>query len=333
MQTDLTPPQLKDVVLRCLFDGYGIRGELKRLPGENLNYLVNADGGERYVLKIVDEDMPSAVVEMENKAISHAISAGIELDLPKIIENLSGNIETRVKIRINGVNRARLQHFIEGEVLENYSDISEKLLENVGISLASFDLAMENFNHPAAHRSHRWNLAEAGRHRHKSELIEDPVSRAMLVRAFDEWQQGSIDFDRLPAQYIHGDANRENLLVSGDCVVGLVDFGDACFNPTVCELAICLAYIMLEQPDPLGVAAKVYRGYCRVRPLNPLEERMLFPLICGRLAVSMGIAAQRRQVDPENPNWFSSDRHVWALLPTLLELGRERFLSVLKGRA
>jgi Ser/Thr protein kinase RdoA (MazF antagonist) len=333
MQTDMTPTELEQVVLRCLVDGYGIRGELQRLPGENLNYLVYTDGGERYVLKIVDEDMPAAVVEMENQAISHAISAGVALDFPNIIENLNENIETRVNIRTNGVNRARLQHFIEGEVLEYCTDISEKLLENVGFSLAAFDRAMENFDHPAAHRSHRWNLAEAGRHRPKSELIEDPAARVMLLRAFDEWQQGSVEFERLPSQYIHGDANRENLLVSGDRVVGLVDFGDACFNPAVCELAICLAYIMLEQPDPVGVAASVYRGYCRVRPLSPLEEGALFPLICGRLAVSISVAAQRRQKDPDNPNWFSSDRHIWALLPKLLELGSGRFLAALKSRA
>lgn len=333
MQTDLTPSELEEVVLRCLVDGYGIRGELKRLPGENMNFLVSAEGGDRFVLKIVDEDMPSEVVEMENRAISHAISAGIQLDLPKIVENIEGKLETRIKIRKNALNRSRLLHFIEGKVLEYCTDISIELLENVGFSLAGFDRAMENFEHPAARRSHRWNLAEAGRHRAKAELVVDPADRAMLLRAFDEWQQGSGRFDELPWQYIHGDANRENLLVSGDRVVGLVDFGDACMNPTVCELAICLAYIMLEQADPLDAAAGVYRGYCRDRPLSALEERTLFPLICGRLAVSICIAAQRRRMDPDNPNWFSSDEHVWALLPALLELGRDRFLAALKGRA
>ena len=41
-----------------------------------------------------------------------------------------------------------------------------------------------------------------------------------------------------------------NILVRGDRVTGLVDFGDSCFNPAVCDLAICLSYVMMGQDNP-----------------------------------------------------------------------------------
>ena len=61
----------------------------------------------------------------------------------------------------------------------------------------------------------------------------------------------------LPASLIHGDPNDENVLVGGDQVTGLLDFGDCIYNPTVCELAIALAYAMLDQPDPLQAGSEV----------------------------------------------------------------------------
>jgi Ser/Thr protein kinase RdoA (MazF antagonist) len=44
--------------------------------------------------------------------------------------------------------------------------------------------------------------------------------------------------------------NRENILVRGDRVTGLLDFGDNCFNPVVCDLAICLAYVKMDPDNP-----------------------------------------------------------------------------------
>lgn len=321
MRTDLTLQQLRATVLSCLAEYYGLEGELERLGGENLNYLFTTTEDISYVFKIVDDDMPPEVVEMENEVIEHAISAGIRLKFPKIIQNKYGNIETGIKIHKNGLNRSRLLSYISGTNLEELFDISDLLLKNVGKTLASFDLAMENFNHPAARRNHRWNLAEAGMHRDTVELLGDPEQKALLGWAFDTWQwKAACHFPDLPWQFIHGDANRGNILVEGDEVVGLVDFGDSCINPAICELAICLAYIMMGQENPLRAAETVSEAYQRIRPLSELERSVLYPLVCGRLAVTISVAATRRQLDPAHPNWFESEQLAWELLPLLREI-------------
>lgn len=312
---------LERIVAECLAANYGVPGKLERLPGENLNFLVTIDGIKKYVFKIVDEHMPSAVVEMEFAAIEHAVRAGFQPRLPKIIANKYGNIETGINLHINGLYRARLIEFIDGTDLSIYTDISENTLRNVGETLAGFNLVMRDFHHPAAHRNHRWNLAEATQHRDKIGLLVEPEKRELLAWAYTVWEGAQEHLAGLPWQFIHGDAHDENILMEGERVIGLIDFGDCCHNPTVCDLATCLTYLMMCG-DPLQVVQRIVQGYQAVRPLLAEEVKCLYPLVCGRLAMSLCIANERKTIDPHNPNWFGGEGRTWALLRRLRELGQ-----------
>jgi Ser/Thr protein kinase RdoA (MazF antagonist) len=313
----MPPGSIENSVLECLAGSYGISGSLARLSGENLNYLLSTGEGQRCVVKIVDDEIPPEVVKMEFEAQEYANSGGFPLQLPKIIQNNQRKLETGIKIHIDSFNRLVLTSFIDGNQLEKMSDISDILLKNIGVSLAHYNLAMQGFDHPAAHRNHRWNLAEAGQHRDKIGLVEEPEKQALLAWGFAAWEQVESDLKSLPWQFIHGDMNRENILVREDRVAGLVDFGDSCFNPVVCDLAICLAYVMMDRDDPLETAAIVTGAYHEIRPLTEAELSVLLPLICGRLATSIAVSISRRRIDPDNPNWFGSEESAWDLLVKL----------------
>ena len=245
------PKDVEKIVLQCLAENYGLDGTLTRLSGENLNYLLTLINGDRLVVKIVDDDMPAEVVEMESEALKHAVSSGFRLKLHEIMENFHKKIETGIKIRKNSSERLRILQFINGIEIENIADISAEMLEEVVKIIAGFDQAMRGFTHPAAYRSHRWNLAEAGQHMDKLRLVGDPEKRMLLQWGFDQWLRVEKMLHGLPWQFIHGDLNRENILVENGRINGLVDFGDACMNPTVCDLAIALAYFMMDQENPL----------------------------------------------------------------------------------
>ncbi|HLF29882.1 MAG TPA: phosphotransferase, partial [Xanthomonadales bacterium] len=109
----------------------------------------------------------------------------------------------------------------------------------------------------------------------------------------------------------------ENIRVVDGQVIGLLDFGDSCFNPAVCELAICLAYQMMNQADPWAVARSIIDGYESLRPLSTQEKALLEPLVCGRLAASLSVATERRRIDQGNANWFVSETPAWSLLARL----------------
>jgi Ser/Thr protein kinase RdoA (MazF antagonist) len=323
--------KLLQSVAECLSANYGIEGELSRLPGENLNFLVVTASGEKFVSKIVDEHMPPAVVEMEFAAIEYAVGAGFQPHLPRMKENKYGNIETGIKIPLNRYNRLRIIRFIEGTELSHVPDISDRLLLEVGRTLASFDVAMQAFDHPFAHRSHRWNLAEAGQHEDAIRLIADPAKRELLVWSFAAWREARKRLADVPWQFIHGDGHDENILVTGERVSGLIDFGDCCHNPTICELAICLPYLMMRGAEPLRNAAVITTGYRAVRPLAAEEMALLYPLVCARLAVSVCVANKRKAIDPENPNWFGGEQATWRLLARMRSMGSEPFVAELTG--
>jgi Ser/Thr protein kinase RdoA (MazF antagonist) len=144
--------------------------------------------------------------------------------------------------------------------------------------------------------------------------VEAPEQRELLAWAYQAFRAVRPALAELPWQFIHGDAHDENLLVEEERVVGLIDFGDCCHNPTVSDLAICLTYLMMRGADPLSTASAILRGYGSVRPLLPAERAVLYPLICGRLAVSLCIASERKRIDPHNPNWFGGERRSWQFL-------------------
>jgi Ser/Thr protein kinase RdoA (MazF antagonist) len=308
---------LEAAIGEFIFANYGLKGSLERLGGENLNYLVTTPEGRRQVLKIVDETEAEESAELENRLIEHVRKAGFELGLPAIEKTYRGEIDTRINIPVSGMYRARMLRFVNGGLLENQPDISTNLLANVGFSLARLDRALQGFDHPALHRQHRWELLRAGRHRDKLHLVSDHEDRALAAWAFDRWSDVRDTLDVLPAQAIHGDANPENILVEDGRVSGFVDFGDACHNPRACELAICLAYLMMDRDDPLQAADTVIEAYAAELPLAREEREVLLPLVCGRLAVTVAMASARRAIDADNPNWFLSLEPALALLRRL----------------
>ncbi len=75
----------------------------------------------------------------------------------------------------------------------------------------------------------------------------------------------------LPQGLIHGDANDHNILVSGDQVTGLIDFGDATYSQLIHELAIAITYIMMSDKDPIRAASLVVKGYHEENRLHHLK--------------------------------------------------------------
>jgi Ser/Thr protein kinase RdoA (MazF antagonist) len=217
--------------------------------------------------------------------------------------------------------------FLDGKPLSSITDISVNLFKNAGEAVALYNQAMRDFDHPAARRDHRWNLATAGRHELGVAGFDEPDRRSLLKWAFRGWHAMRGRLERLPWQFIHGDAHDENLLVQGERVSGLVDFGDCGHNPAICDLAICLTYLMMRDSDPLFVAAVVTEGYRSVRPVSGAELAALYPLICARLAVSLCVARERAAIDPTNPNWFGDVKSTWLLLQRLREIGDQTFIK------
>ncbi len=315
-----TTLQFENAICQALLESYGIHASVSRLPGENLNYLVQSTIGEKYIVKIASVDQSESFVEMEYLALQRAARLLPAIQFPQLIENRFGNVKTSLKLSNDSSKRLRLISFLSGALLET-SDISELIRFNIGESLAKFDQAMDGFDHPAAHREHPWDLAKANQHYDALALIGNTENTGDLRWAFDNYLKNTTgNMDRVKWQFIHGDANPENILVQADQLVGLLDFGDSCYNPRICELAICLPYMMMDHSHPLAAAQPVIDGYASILPLTEAEKHLLWPLVLGRIATTISVAAKRRQLDPDHPNWFVSEERAWRLLKQLRNL-------------
>src|SRR5262249_9183716 len=98
---------------------------------------------------------------------------------------------------------------------------------NLGRAIGELDAALADFDHPAVHREFHWDLAQAPRviHEHLPRIADrtdrDLVAR-VSERALAAVQARQSAFRR---SVIHNDANDWNVLVDGDRIAGLIDFG------------------------------------------------------------------------------------------------------------
>ncbi|MGB2984194.1 MAG: phosphotransferase, partial [Candidatus Bipolaricaulia bacterium] len=308
-----------DDVASLLAASYGIAGDLTRLPGENDNYLVASKDGERFVLKLAGEDRMRVFFELEHQVIERVHAASLGIGLPRTIVTRSGETVSRLRRDDGATFRGRLMEFVSGTAWCDAGPPTPDRLRALGQLLARLDLVLSKVDNPAALRTHSWDLATADQHRGKIALVGDPTKRRILERSFHLYAACAVPrLDGLPHSLIHADANDENILVENGKISGLLDFSDCLVSPTVCELAIAVAYAMFDHPQPLEIGAEIVAGYHAARPLTPAELEVLFPLICGRLSVSVAVAAERRRVAPDHPTWFVTEARAWDLLEHLV---------------
>ena len=299
---------------------YGIAAEISRLDGENENYLVVAADGSQKVLKMCGSAQTPAVVELENLAVERVAEAGLGLLLPAIVRTRRGSLEGR-HLKGNSEVRGRLLQFVRGIHWNQGGPASVNLKRHLGCCLGRLANVLSETLPPAAQRTHQWDLRRSSEHHSKVHLCNSAEQRQILERAFLLFTANALPrLETLPHGLIHGDLNDENVLVSEDRISGILDFGDCLYNPIVSDLAIALAYVLLDEAEPFEAGAEIIGAYHQERTLTAVELEVVFPLICGRLAVSVTTALERRQVDPSRSAWFVTEERAWRALGSYLEI-------------
>ena len=238
------------------------------------------------------------------------------MSFPGIVLTKKGEDIATIKDENGRAHFVRLLTWLDGVCFAEAKPHGRKLLSSLGRALAQMDAVLAEFSHPAAHRSFYWDVRSAGTARQFVGLLPD--SRRDLVERFlSEWEK--IDWNRLRFSVIHNDANDYNVLVSEaqQRVITILDYGDVVYTATVCELAVALAYVMLDQRDPIGVAAQVVAAYHETYPLTEPEVDVLYTLAVTRLCCSVCFAARQTRDVPDNEYLNISNTPAWALLERL----------------
>jgi len=302
--------------VRLARDLYALTAEAEALPSErDQNFLLREAAGGRFVLKIANAAESREVLDLQNRAIEHLAAAGTGLHFPTLIRDASG-----AEIASAGPHAVRLFTWVEGVPMASVQPHSPALLASLGRALGEIDRALASFDHPARYRDQfYWDLACANRASGHLHLLSE-AQRRLLLPIFRTWSE--LDWAPLRQSVIHNDANDYNVLVdaAGSQVVAILDYGDMLHSAVACDLAVALAYAMLDKPEPIAAAAQVVAAYHRVNPLGYAEIAALFPLAAARLAMSVCYAAWQAREAPHNAYLNISNRPAWALLERLAAL-------------
>jgi 4-aminobutyrate aminotransferase-like enzyme len=126
---------------------------------------------------------------------------------------------------------------------------------------------------------------------------------------------------------IHNDANDYNVLVDALSdratefrVSGVIDFGDMIHSATIADLAVAIAYAVLDKPDPLSAASFLVRGYQSASVIAPEELSVLFDLVKLRLCLSVAVAIDQQRQRPGDEYLGISQDAIRRTLPKLIAL-------------
>ncbi|WP_170410082.1 aminotransferase class III-fold pyridoxal phosphate-dependent enzyme [Ruegeria atlantica] len=314
--TDLT-----EFWARALRTHWGLEAKLTRLDGEyDLNFLVKATNGQDYVMKVMRAGCDPELIDLQIKALKHIAAEAPGLPFPNVHPDISGALLPEIS-GLDGQSRlAWLLECLPGQCYAKAAPKSEELILKLGRVLGATDRALERFSHDGLHRpDFKWDLMRAGWVANTLGVISDPTRRALLSEVCADFDAVSDRLDSLPKQAIHNDANDYNILVEGglgqrQTISGLIDLGDMCAAPRICDLAIAGAYVVLDHPKPERALTALVRGYHAANRLRADEVDLIWPLLRMRLAVSVVNSTLMAADNPDDPYVTISQAPAWRFL-------------------
>ncbi len=308
---------------------FGVSGSVECLPSErDQNFLVTRDSGERLVLKIANAKEERALLEAQDQAMEHVWRRAHLL--PNALRSLKGERIETVSVPNGRRHFVRLVSYLGGTPMGNVKRHSSELMLDLGRKLGLLDGALQGFDHPALHRDFYWDVANGLRQVKKNAgRIRDKKLLAMVRTLAKDFEGFTVPLlPRLRKSAVYNDANDFNVLLGGgddifsrnQSVTGFIDLGDMVYGYTVSDLAIAIAYAILDKPDPLAAAGEIVRGYHSAFPLTENEIAALFGLVALRLCMSVCIAAEQQRSRPGNAYLGISQVPIRRTLPRLMRI-------------
>ena len=304
---------------------WGIKAKLNSLDGEfDLNILVKSIDNKDYVLKVMRSGCLQGFVDMQIEALNHLKVLEPELPFPEVVTTLLGQQFIECKDEFGKVRLLWLIKKLPGRKYVDHGHKSLNLIRSLGELIARSDVALKSFEHKFLLRDLKWNLSEASWVEDHVNLIEGSSRKNILKNIIKDYKKILPVLKKQPSQPIHGDVNDHNTLVNDylntkASISGILDLGDMCFAPRVCDVAIAGAYIVLDHEKPEVALAALIEGYNFVLPFNSHELDLIWPLLRMRLAVSVINSTLMSKDDPHDPYITISQAPAWRFLESKIK--------------
>ena len=311
------PAFTDDEVAGLAHELFGIDGAMRALESERDQ---NAQVGE-HVVKIAHAAEDRTALELQHAALAHLAATDPLLPLPRVappgIVEHRGHFVRAVSF-LPGVPYATVPH-------------TPALRRELGRYMGRLSRTLQGFGHRAAHKpGFLWNLDEATGVLPWVADIANDDDRAVVGAAFRRHRVRVLPvLPHLRGAVVHHDANDFNVLVltddEGTSISGIIDFGDMLYARQVNELAITLAYALLDTNDLVAAGRDVISGYVSEFPLTDDELRVVYDLAATRLAMSIAISSHRSREFPDNDYLLLSQAPALRLLRRMMGM-RPEFL-------
>jgi Ser/Thr protein kinase RdoA (MazF antagonist) len=293
-------------------DLWGIKGRFTQLDGEyDLNFRINST----HILKVMRDGCRTEFVDLQCRALNHLRT----FSLPLVVPSRKGRPFETCKDE-KGCDRILwVLENIEGKTWAEFKPKTRDLILKLGETTGAMDKALTGFDHSGLYREFKWHLPSGDWIAEKLEIIDNSARQKVIRQILDDFSGFKTNLDALPAQAIHNDINDYNILVTGSlhdspAISGIIDLGDMCAAPVVCDLAIAAAYVVLDHPDPESALENLVKGFHSAYPLSPEEIDMIWPLLRLRLAVSVVNSTLMAKEKPDDPYVLISQEPAWAFL-------------------
>ncbi|NLR60309.1 aminotransferase class III-fold pyridoxal phosphate-dependent enzyme [Chitinophaga polysaccharea] len=283
---------------------------------EERNYLLKDSAGQQYICKVGNAGGNLSLLDAQIKTLEHLANSPAAAGFQRVKPNIHGQAITAIP-----AGYMRILTFLPGKIWVEAPAHTPALWNSLGGFLGRMDSALRDFAHPAAYRIDSWDLRNALAAREYLGAIKDHERRRMVAYFLLQFETEIVpQLSHLRMAVIHNDANDYNLLVNGEAVTGLIDFGDMVYSQLVNNVAVACTYAMLHQSNPLAAAAGVVAGYHKEWPLTPAEISCLYYLVAARLCISVTNSAKQAAAGSDNGFHFITEKGAWALLYQLIKI-------------
>lgn len=301
-----------------LFNIYNIKGVASKLPGEiDFNFRIKVENEDGYILKISRPNEDFSYLEFQQSLIQYVNDNSIDLTVPQIIKDKSGNRISEFT-DVNGkVRKVRLLSWIPGRLWSSVNPQLDDLRYSLGKESGKLTRALQGFDHQLAKRNFDWDTAQGlwvkdFLHLFNSDQKEIVEYFLMLFEA------NQYEYQKLRRSVVHNDGNDNNIIVSEDLINPIVkaniDYGDAINTQIINDLGIICAYAIMYHNDPLDAAIPIISGYHVSFPLLEKELEYLYCSIGMRLVISVTKSAINKSKEPDNTYLLISEKPAWDLL-------------------
>lgn len=294
---------------------YNLDVEVLSLNGyDEDNFLLHDSTVKKFILKAGTDEQGRESVNAQVHMLNHLSKTPLENKFQKIIPNIEGDFITTMAKNSKSYY-IRILSFLEGTFWYQSKNFSEELFENLGRFLGKMDKSLEGFSDSGLHRDLVWDISNAADAIYKLKYITDPAKRRLADYFLLQFQtEVQPHLHSLRHACIQNDAHDYNVLISGNEITGLIDFGDSVYSALINNVAVACTYTAMYVDNPLPFISRLIKGYHHTYPLKSEETDILYYLIAARLCISVTQSAYNTFLGSQNEHQFLSEKMAWELL-------------------